>query len=123
MIGYIPLAALMLVVFPGSGKGLFMTVNSRVIHREPHAEIGAIVQREATSIIDRWCRRAAEEQPTAQRLRDGALRDHLSALLQAIGRSLTETDETETTKHRPLAETHGNQRWETGWSLPEVIRD
>jgi signal transduction histidine kinase/ActR/RegA family two-component response regulator len=100
-----------------------MAVNSSVIHRQRHVDIGVILQRDATTIINRWCQRAVKEQPHAQRVHDAALRDHLPVLLQAIGCSLVETDEAETDKHCRPADKHGNQRWETGWSLTELVRD
>ena len=41
----------------------------------------------------------------------------------AIGRSLAESDDASTSQHCLPATIHGEQRWETGWSLVEVVRD
>jgi signal transduction histidine kinase/CheY-like chemotaxis protein len=82
-----------------------------------------IIQRDTSLLLERWSRRAVQEQPTARRVHHRALLDHLSDLLHAMGRSLMETDEARTTGHRLPATVHGEDRWETGWSLPEVVRD
>ena len=52
-----------------------------------------------------------------------ALVDHLNDLLQALGRSLAESDQGAALQHCLPATIHGETRWEDGWSLPEVVRD
>jgi signal transduction histidine kinase/ActR/RegA family two-component response regulator len=100
-----------------------MSPDPQLIRAEPHTQIGLIIQRDATTLIERWSRRAVEEQPNARRVHHEALLDHLSDFLQALGRSLMETDETTTRGHCRPATVHGGQRWEAGWSLAEVVRD
>lgn len=98
-----------------------MNIDPDVIRAEPHVEIGALLQRNADVIIDRWCAVARDERTKAQRVHYAVLRDELPAFLNAIGRALTET----APGSRPgaLAREHGTQRWEHGWSLTELVRD
>jgi signal transduction histidine kinase/ActR/RegA family two-component response regulator len=100
-----------------------MTVDSRQIRAERHVEIGALIQRDRSTVIERWRRRAIEEQPNAKRVHHVVLLDHFDALLAALGSSLAEASDVETAAHRIPAVEHGGQRWQNGWSLPEVVRD
>jgi signal transduction histidine kinase len=100
-----------------------MAVDTNGVRSEPHVTIGTLIQRDAGVLIDRWSRRAVEEQPHAKRLHHEALRDHLPRLLRNLGRSLAASDAAQATRHRRPARRHGQQRWEEGWSLTEVVRD
>lgn len=100
-----------------------MSIDPGEIRAEAHTEIGSLIQRDVGVLIERWSRRAMEEQPNAKRVHHQALIDHLHDLLRALGRSLAESDEAAASQHRMPAVVHGEQRWETGWSLPEVVRD
>lgn len=100
-----------------------MSIDPGEIRAEPHTEIGSLLQRDASLLIERWSRRAVQEQPHARRVHHPTLVDHLQDLIQAVGRSLVESDEIATSQHCLPAIIHGEQRWETGWSLPEVVRD
>lgn len=100
-----------------------MSIDPGLIHAETHTEVGRLLQRDAAELVERWARRAVKEQPHAKRVHHVGLVDHLVVLLQALGRSLTESDHTATLQHCRLATIHGEERWETGWSLPEVVRD
>ena len=100
-----------------------MTIQLEQIRSESHAEIGTLIQRDAVVLIERWCRRAAEEQPNAARVHHDVLLDHLPTFLHQMGRSLAEADTENNGWHCPSAREHGEQRWESGWSLTEVVRD
>lgn len=95
---------------------------------DPHAvrsihmpEIGSVIERDAGLIIQRWAAQAKSEQPTASRVHHEALLDSLPGLLEDIGRRLAKPYEG--ASHIHTAVTHGEQRWEIGWSLTDVIRD
>ena len=96
-------------------------VDPQVIRSEQHVEIGNLLLLNTGIIIERWVGRAAQEQPNARRVHRDVLQDHLTELLQKLGRSLVECDET--TQHVAPAAKHGEQRWEAGWSLSEVVQD
>ncbi len=100
-----------------------MTIDPQVLRAEQHLEIGRALQSRTPALIERWSRRAAEEQPHADRVHEQVLRDQLPQFLQALGRSLAESTTAETAPHRGLAAEHGEQRWEAGWSLTELVRD
>jgi PAS domain S-box-containing protein len=100
-----------------------MTIDPQLLRAERHIEVGALLQRDAGILIERWCRRAMEEQPNARRVHQEALRDQLADLLWALGQTLADCDDGEASPHRAPAIEHGEQRWEAGWSLPEVVRD
>jgi signal transduction histidine kinase/CheY-like chemotaxis protein len=100
-----------------------MPVDPQQVHAEPHPEIGAIIQRDASHIIERWRQRAVLEQPHASRLHHDALLDHLPTFLHQMSRSLAVAVHEGNGWHTPPAGEHGEQRWEHGWSLAEVVRD
>jgi signal transduction histidine kinase/ActR/RegA family two-component response regulator len=96
-----------------------MTTDARVIRSERFEEIGTIIRRDSTLLIDRWASRAVLEQPNAQRVHHDVLLDHLPTFLHELANSLAEAGD----PAYCVARRHGQQRWETGWSLEEVIRD
>jgi signal transduction histidine kinase/ActR/RegA family two-component response regulator len=98
-------------------------IDPGLIRAEPHPEVGQIIQRDAEILIERWSHRAAKEQPNAQRVHHKILVDDFHEFLRALGRSLAESDDAATCQHCLHATIHGTDRWETGWSLPEVVRD
>src|SRR5512138_2469918 len=93
------------------------------IRAEPHVEIGRILEEDASAIIDEWCKRARAEQPGAARLHHEALRNRLHGFLLAMGRGLSQAGERNPREHRDNAIEHGEQRWDTGWSITELVRD
>jgi signal transduction histidine kinase/ActR/RegA family two-component response regulator len=100
-----------------------MTTKPAEIRAESHTEIGAILQRDAGVIIQRWATRATEEQPSAARAHHNDLIDHLPIFLWELGRSLGETGGDNGVRYTRPAHEHGDHRWDAGWSLPEVVRD
>jgi signal transduction histidine kinase/ActR/RegA family two-component response regulator len=100
-----------------------MSVDAATIRAESHAEIGFLIARDVDVLIERWTHWAVEEQPAAKRFHHAALVDHLRDFLKALGRSLAESDELAASEHCLPATIHGETRWESGWSLPEVVRD
>lgn len=100
-----------------------MSIDTRVIRAEPHAEIGSLIQNNARLLVERWCRRAIDEMPSATRVHYKVLRDRLPSFLQSMGRSLTQTGDAAPGQHCELAVEHGEQRWGNGWSLSAVVRD
>src|SRR6266542_685842 len=100
-----------------------MNADPQQVRAEQHVTVGALIQRDAGILIDRWARRAVQEQPNAPRVHHQTLLDHLPNLLWEIGRSLAEGDESGNGHHVQSARQHGEERWETGWSLEEVVRD
>ncbi|MGL4551169.1 MAG: ATP-binding protein, partial [Gemmataceae bacterium] len=100
-----------------------MTTDARLIRAGRYAEIGAVLRRDTTALIDRWATRAAEEQPTAKRVHHQTLLDELPELLGEIGRALEESGADGHAPSRHWARRHAEQRWETGWSIAELVRD
>lgn len=99
-----------------------MTTDPQLLRSEAFADIGLVVQRDSSIILERWCRRAVLEQPEAKRVHHQELRDGLGVLLRELGRSLAECVD-DGSKPHALAGEHGQQRWNSGWSLPELVRD
>ena len=95
--------------------------DQQVLRLEPHGTIGALIQRDADTLVERWCRRAMEEQPHAARAHHEVLRDRLPSFLHALGLTLATSDGAEVHAHHSPALEHGEQRWQAGWSLPEVV--
>jgi signal transduction histidine kinase/CheY-like chemotaxis protein len=100
-----------------------MTIDPQVLRAEQHVEIGRVIQRDIDVLIERWSRRAAREQPNAPRVHERALKDHLPKFLQALASSLADSTSPDACPHCAPAVEHGEQRWEVGWSLIEVVRD
>jgi signal transduction histidine kinase len=100
-----------------------MNLNPQLLRSEQHVEVGLVIQRDAALLIDRWSRRALQEQSQASRAHHQALLDHLPHLLHELGQSLAESLDSPAGPHEAPAREHGQQRWEVGWSLPEVVRD
>jgi signal transduction histidine kinase len=100
-----------------------MSSDSDIVRAEPHVEVGKLLERDADTLIELWCLRAAEEQPSAKRAHHEVLRDDLSNLLRAMARALWQSDPSGSRSHESAAEEHGEQRWESGWSLTELVRD
>jgi len=100
-----------------------VSTDATVIRAGQYSEIGTIIQLDCTILIDRWARRAAKEQPTAKRVHHSILLDELPAFLVEVGTSLQESDDGNASAHGRLAHEHAEQRWQTGWSLTELIRD
>jgi len=100
-----------------------MTIDPQVLRSEQHIEIGRMIQRDADTLVERWSRRALREQPGASRVHHLALLDHLPAFLHTLGHSLADSTSPDDSPHCGPASEHGEQRWQDGWSLPEVVRD
>jgi signal transduction histidine kinase len=100
-----------------------MSIDPQVIHAETHGEIGYILQRHVEEVLQRWSTRAAQEQPHAKRVHHDVLLNKLFDFLKTLGRSLAEAQNPDGAPHRLIAAIHGEQRWESGWSLAELIRD
>ncbi len=100
-----------------------MTTDATVIRAGRYAEIGSIIRRDASILIDRWAKRAGQEQPTAKRVHHEVLLDELPTFLWELGGGLAEAGDEGVPPHCRLASRHAEQRWQTGWSLAEVVRD
>jgi signal transduction histidine kinase/CheY-like chemotaxis protein len=99
-----------------------MTTRINKLRAEVQGEIGEVVERDAGIIIDRWAERARTEQANALRVHHDVLRNHLQGFLIKLGHSLsTVGDQSE--EPRRIAWEHGDQRWDAGWSISEVVRD
>ncbi|HYC47824.1 MAG TPA: HAMP domain-containing sensor histidine kinase [Burkholderiales bacterium] len=98
-----------------------MPTLASTVRSESHAEIGALIESSADLVLDQWCRRALDAQPAARIAQVSVLRDHFGKLLRAIGCGLC--DAYDSGVHRAPAVQHGEQRWESGWSLTELVRD
>jgi signal transduction histidine kinase/CheY-like chemotaxis protein len=100
-----------------------MNLDPQILHFEQHVEVGLLIQRDADILVERWSRRAIQEQPNAARAHHQAILDDLPHLLRTLGQSLAESIGVNGSPHQTPARQHGQQRWEVGWSLPEVVRD
>jgi hypothetical protein len=96
---------------------------TRAIHAEAHERLAILIHRDSLALIETWARRAAEEEPAARRVHHETLLDHLPAFLTALAASLGAVEEDQALQHRLPAFHHGEQRWQQGWTLPEVVRD
>jgi signal transduction histidine kinase len=100
-----------------------MTMNPKLLRSEAFVDVGQLIQDHVATIIERWTQRAAEEQPHAARVHHQTLLDDLPDLLRELARSLSEEGDSAVAHHCRPALRHGEQRWDAGWSLTEVVRD
>jgi signal transduction histidine kinase/CheY-like chemotaxis protein len=100
-----------------------MTTKSAQLRAEPHNLIGAVIGRDAGIIVDKWARRAIDEQSVAKRVHHDVLLDHLPTFLWELGKGLADANPADSFRHCRPAGLHGDQRWETGWSIEELVRD
>ena len=100
-----------------------MSIDPQTLRSEQFLSIGLLIQQGVETLMARWCQRAISEQTTASRVHHAVLQDHLRRLLAALGRGLAECNDQDLPQHHIVALEHGEQRWETGWSLSEVVRD
>jgi signal transduction histidine kinase/ActR/RegA family two-component response regulator len=99
-----------------------METTIRHLRAEQHVAIGDVIQRSVAELIARWAERAKAEQPTAARVHLDVLMDHLPAFLAELGRSLATAGDDSDRPRRQAGE-HGDQRWDVGWSITELVRD
>ena len=92
------------------------------LRAEPHKELGAVLKRDASLVVDRWVRLAETEHSGAPRVHYAALRDALPEFIESVGRALEQSGPP-TSAPRREAKEHGEQRWDHGWSLSELVRD
>src|SRR5262249_46697478 len=100
-----------------------MNLDPQVLRSEQHVEVGLLIRRDVDTLIARWSQRAVREQPNAARIHHQALLDHLPRFLRTLGQSLADSLDPDESPHDVPAREHGEQRWEDGWSLAEVVRD
>jgi signal transduction histidine kinase len=100
-----------------------MSIDPSAIRAERHVEVGKLVQDSIDVLLETWAYRAMEEQLNAQRVHHAVLLDHFRELLERLGKSLAESESSSHGQHAAMARQHGEHRWETGWSLIEVVRD
>jgi signal transduction histidine kinase len=93
------------------------------LRAESHLAVGAIIRRDGPIIIERWAHRALREHPRSRAVHRETLRNDLPRFLDQLGRSLMEEGDANTCPQCVSASIHGKQRWQAGWSLPEVVTD
>ncbi len=100
-----------------------VSANANQLRVERFTEIGMILQRDAALLVEMWSQQAIVEQPRAHQVHHQALLDHLRIFLRELGATLADTQIPDSCPYSRPAREHGQQRWEVGWSLPEVVRD
>jgi signal transduction histidine kinase/ActR/RegA family two-component response regulator len=84
--------------------------------------IGELIKNSVDEIVARWETRTREEHPDANRLHREILIDNLPGFLKKLGESLAKAGQ-ELEDPRSEAIEHGDQRWDNGWSITELVRD
>lgn len=96
-------------------------IDTAAVRAEPHFEIGTLLQRRAHDIVDRWCALARGEERAARCAHHVVLRDELPEFLELVGRALKRSGSG--TAPQKAATAHGTQRWDSGWSLSDLVGD
>ncbi len=100
-----------------------MSIDPQTLWWERFHAIGELIEKNVEPLVQRWSERAIKEQPCADRTHHDQLRDSMPALLREIGRALADSSPAHDQAHRLTALEHGEQRWQVGWQLNEVVRD
>ncbi|MGE0759666.1 MAG: sensor histidine kinase [Pirellulaceae bacterium] len=100
-----------------------MSIDPQQLWSERFREIGSLIEIHAEALVERWSARALVEQPAADDVARSELRDSLPDWVRALGRALAQPVSEEANGHRWVAFEHGQQRWQVGWKLDEVVRD
>jgi len=100
-----------------------MSIAPHALWSERFEQIGQLIEARTEVLAERWAKRACEEQQDALPAHHADLRNRLPDLLRAMGRSLATAHNSVPAVHTMLALEHGEQRWQLGWRLSEVIRD
>ena len=100
-----------------------MSIAPQVIWSERFVQIGRLIEQNTDELVELWSRHALVEQQDAAPAHHKDMRDRLPDLLRAMGRSLASSSNSVPAAHTMLALEHGEQRWQIGWQLAEVIRD
>lgn len=98
-------------------------LETSTIRTEPFAEIGRIIERDAEVIVNLWAVESRRQRPEAQSQHWDVLKNSLPKFLKAVADSLAERSGEEEEEHAEVAEEHGQQRWETGWNLSDLVSD
>ncbi len=99
-----------------------MNTDPQTLHTERFEEISQLIERDTDRLIAEWAVHALAEQPDADPAYRQEMQDRLPAFLHAVAASLRRGDG-DPRAHRLLALEHGEQRWNAGWNLAEVVRD
>ena len=100
-----------------------MTADPQTLHAETFAEIGDAIDRDRELIVEAWLAQVAEERPETDPAHRHLMQDHMPSFLRALAAGLRRTDSAERGPHRLSAVEHGEQRWNIGWQLADVVRD
>jgi signal transduction histidine kinase/ActR/RegA family two-component response regulator len=104
-------------------QGRPMSIAPEQLWSERFEQIGTLIEGSTEQLTQRWSERAIEEQRDALPAHHKEMRDRLPDLLRAMGRSLASSSNSVPAPHTILALEHGEQRWQIGWKLAEVILD
>jgi hypothetical protein len=86
-------------------------------------EIGKLIRSSAMEVIDGWMKSARGEQDSASSAHRDELRNQLPMFLEQLGAELVARGTQREPQRDAVARSHGQERWEHGWQLDEVIRD
>jgi signal transduction histidine kinase len=100
-----------------------MSIDPQAIWSERFSTIGELIAKNADLLVERWSVRSLKEQTSAERVHYEQLRDALPKLLSEMGVALASSGAESGSAHRQIAFEHGEQRWQVGWKLTEVVRD
>jgi PAS domain S-box-containing protein len=100
-----------------------MTTDPDSVLAQRHSLIGQIMRAHADSIVDRWTQRAVQRAALGRLDHREQLRNKLPYFLDQLGSELTTQGQDRRRELRFAAREHGEQRWQHGWRLDEVVRD
>jgi len=100
-----------------------LSTDANVIRADRFAEIGLIIERDVEMLVERWAQRAIKDESQAVRVHHEVLLDHLPGFLAEMARGLMQAGEAYDSPHCLPAVAHGEQRWQSGWSLNELVQD
>jgi two-component system sensor histidine kinase/response regulator len=100
-----------------------MTTDPDSLVAQRHAKIGQLMQNHADAIIERWAQRTVGQLEGDQASHREHLKNQLPHFLKRLGAELCTRGEDRRSELRWAARNHGEEGWEYGWRLHEVVRD
>ena len=100
-----------------------MSSHPEHIRAQRNAEIGELIRSSSDIVIEKWSAAARSNQTSAAYAHHDELRDHLPMFLDELGAKLAGVAPSIDQTTQTAANIHGQQRWNHGWRLDELIRD
>ena len=100
-----------------------MRIHPDELRTERYPDVAEAIRRDSELLIERWSLLALETHPNTDPARHAEMRNSLPDLLEALADALGDGQVEGNSRCGLLAVEHGEQRWQVGWQVTEVVQD